>query len=193
LENHTTETAPNCNYDSDDDDIEEDDKENCSVNETAPEKYMIELETPKDSCCDRKVLGEINHKLCVQTCCNKRKQTELEDACESILPKRCKFDTETETPAEDEHEHSINVEQTQISSLVSRFNSGLSSLADSNDSLSSKNENSSNRNRLGSSSCMTHKNSTQNSTTTSNHLQYKLPSNHSTGVLDNWARPIEAF
>nr|XP_006818459.1 PREDICTED: immediate early response gene 5-like protein-like [Saccoglossus kowalevskii] len=189
-EQHENETAPKCEYEMDDERTADEDKENVMVTETnTPAKDKVEPEIQKDTCChDRKILGEVNHSLCSQTCCNKRKRTELEDACESISPKRCKFEQDSESL----EEHSMTVDQTQISNLVTRFNSGLSSLADgkdqhSSDSLST--ENGANRNRLV--SCLSHKNSTQLNTTT--HLQqYSLPS---TGVkcIENWARPIEAF
>ncbi|XP_070532989.1 immediate early response gene 5-like protein [Ptychodera flava] len=140
-----------------------------------------------DSCChdrDRRVLGEVKQTpstVCSQTCCNKRKRTELEEACESISPKRCKFDSE-------ENAESVTVEQTQISSLVSRFNTGLSSLADrvnniDTDSLSTEAGSTRNQRVV---SCLTHGNSTQ--VNTSSHLQCL-----SVGRIENWARPIEAF
>jgi len=169
----------------------EDDKENRAVSEPTYEDCEnndSEKLQKADSCChDRRVLGELKQTpcSCSQTCCNKRKRTELEEACESISPKRCKFDSDSSDSSE-----SVNVEQTQISSLVSRFNTGLSSLADrvnniDTESLSSDAGSTRNQRLVA---CLSHSNSTQMNSTS--HLQYL-----SSGVksLENWARPIEAF
>jgi len=194
-ENHETETARKCELelnDNDDEREEESDKENCVVRENVCEdKENIECEkTQKNSCShDRRVLGDIKQQTpCWQTCCNKRKRSELEEACESISPKRCKFDSESSNEQE-----SMNTEQTQITNLVSRFNTGLSSLADNEsdktdtDSLSSDAGTVRNQ-RL---TCqLSHNNSTQ-ITNSSSHLQYMPTSGVS--VIENWARPIVAF
>jgi len=186
-----TARKPEQELDNENEEPVEDDKENSAVTEFVcedKENQDSEKLSKTDSCChDRRVLGEVKQTpcSCSQTCCNKRKRTELEEACESISPKRCKFESE-------DNSESVTVEQTQISSLVSRFNTGLSSLADrinskDTDSLSSSEPSSTRNQRLV--SCLSQGNSTQ--INTQNHLQCLS----SAGVkrLENWARPIEAF